>query len=272
MRLAVGEHGSPVSGGRLRAQAEERQVGDVEDGVGDLEGRVDDDGADRVAHDVRANGSGHRSAHTAHRDDVLARAQGEGLASNQSGCAQPGQRRHDDDEDRDGRGDHRGDQHEEEQDGHGHECVNDTHHDRIDPAAHEARDRTVEGADRCREDACEEADDNRGLATLHEAPELVVTDHIGAERVLRGGGQRRVRQVGVDLVGHIEHGADEREGHQDEDQAHAEDGEFVFHEDLQALKLRRLPGGARLRWRAHGCGCCGHLARPASRMRGSARA
>ena len=91
VRLAVGEHGSPVSGRRLRAQAEERQVGDVEDGVCDLESRVDDDGTDRVTDDVRPDRSGHRAAHAAHRDNVLARAQGQGLASNQSGRTQPGQ-------------------------------------------------------------------------------------------------------------------------------------------------------------------------------------
>ena len=188
MRLAVGEHGSPVGGGRLRAQAKERQVSDVEDGVCDLEGRVDDDGSDRVAHDVRADRPGHRPAHASHRDDVFARAQGQGLASDQSGRAQPGQSRHDDDQDGDRRGDHRRDEHEEEQDGHGHERVNDAHHDRVDPAPDEARDRAVERADRGGEDAGEQADDDRGLATLHEASELVVTDHVGAERVLGGGG------------------------------------------------------------------------------------
>ena len=85
-------------------------------------------------------------------------------------------------------GSHRRDEHEEEQDGHGHERVNDAHHDRVDPAPDEARDRAIQRADRGGEDAGEQADDDRGLAALHEASELVVTDHVGAERVLGGGG------------------------------------------------------------------------------------
>ena len=70
------------------------------------------------------------------------------------------------------------------QDGHGHERVNDTHHDCVDPASNKARDRAVQGTDRGRDNAGEEADDDRGLSALHEAAELVVSDHIGAQRML----------------------------------------------------------------------------------------
>ncbi len=84
-------------------------------------------------------------------------------------------------QDGDRRRDHRGDEHEKEQDGHGHEPST----MRIMIASVNRRNRRSRrtGYDRGRDDAGEQADDDRGLAALHEASEL--GDHIRASMLGR---------------------------------------------------------------------------------------
>ena len=90
---AVGEHRPPVGLGSRDAEPEEPERRQQEDGVGDLEGGVDDDRPDGVRDDVAEDDPGPAPAHDAHGLDVLAHPQGQRLAPDEPRRHEPGHER-----------------------------------------------------------------------------------------------------------------------------------------------------------------------------------
>ena len=87
---AVGQHHAPVGRRRRHAEAEEAQRREEQDRVGDLEGGVHDDRADRVRHDVAQHDAPAAAAHDPDGLHVLADAQRQRLAPDQPGRDEPG--------------------------------------------------------------------------------------------------------------------------------------------------------------------------------------
>ncbi len=137
----------------------------------------------------------------------------------------------------------RHDQHDE-QERHGQQDVDDTHHDGVDDAADQAGHGAPQGADDAGDEGGQEADLQRGLATEHDPAEDVEAVVIGAEGVARLGPHVGVVQVRNGLLGVVEHRAQEAEQHEEHQDADTGHRQLVAGELLEG----ELPAG--------GCGFC----------------
>ena len=90
---AVGDHVAPVDVGVVQPEAEETDVGDGQDGVGDLERHVDDYHAERVREQVPADQPPAARARRPGGQDEVPFPDRQHLAADQPGRDLPGERR-----------------------------------------------------------------------------------------------------------------------------------------------------------------------------------
>jgi uncharacterized membrane protein YccC len=207
----VRQHGAPVGGGRRQAQAEEAEHRQHQDRVGHGEGGAHDDHAERVRHQVTADSRPLAAAERLRGLDVLPCADREDLAPDETGRAQPGQRRQEQDDHQQVRREDRHQDEQQDQRRQGQERVDHAHHDHVDDAARPAGDRAVEGADHRRGDGHGETELKGRLAADHQPAEDVVTVPVRAERMAAPRRQGGVVEVHRYLVGVVEQRAQEAE-------------------------------------------------------------
>jgi hypothetical protein len=116
--------------------------------------------------------------------------------------------------------------------------IDNSHHEGVDPAADESRQRAVDDPDDRGHDGGGESDNQRSLATKHEAAQHVESGVVGAERgtlarwgVLRGA----ERRLGIGLIRVVQQRSDEAEDDEEDDDEQSDDGQFVLDEDPKDL-------------------------------------
>jgi uncharacterized membrane protein YccC len=218
---AVGQHGAPVGRGGRQAEAEEAERGQRQDRVGHGEGGAHDDHAERVRYQVATDRPPLATAERLRRLDVLPGAYREDLAPDQTGRAQPGQRRQEQDDNPQVRREDRHQDEQQDQRGQCEERVDHAHHDHVDDAARPPGDRAVKGADHRGGDRHREAELEGGLAADHQPAKDVVAVTVGAERMARPWWLGGAVEVHRHLVGVVDQRAQETEDDQRQDDARA---------------------------------------------------
>ena len=229
---ARGQHAAPVGGGRLHAETEERQAGQRCDHAADIERHGDDQGRQAIAQHVCERQAELRHAERPRALDILRLLHREHGGADDAPVERDidhGHRDHAVDEPRAQRRDN-GDREQEVREGH--QGVDRSHDELVDPASDEAGQEPAERAREGGQGRRRQPHHERNARAVQEAAQQVAAELVGAEGIPgREDGGEAAR--GVDGVGvsRSEPGRQHGEDSHDRDQAQAEEGRAAPPED-----------------------------------------